>query len=146
MKIVEMTIKDYQEVFALWQTSNGIGLHDDEDSQQGIAAYLKRNSGLSFIVRQDDKVIGAVLCGHDGRRGFMHHLAVDSDYRKKGIGKALVEHALSRLQKAGIKKCHIFVFGDNVAGQRFWNCIGWARRDDLRIMSHDMVLHNLDCC
>jgi N-acetylglutamate synthase len=148
MKIEEMTINDYADVFALWQSCEGIGLHDDVDSKEGIAAYLKRNGGLSFIVRRQGKLVGAVLCGHDGRRGYLHHLAVDSEYRKKGIGKALVEHVMSKLEKAGIRKCHIFVFGDNVAGQKFWKRVGWNMRRDLRIMSYSVIPENenVGCC
>jgi ribosomal protein S18 acetylase RimI-like enzyme len=146
MKIMEMTIEDYGEVFALWRSSKGIGLHDDVDSKDGIAGYLQRNCGLSFVARQGDRVVGAVLCGHDGRRGYLHHLAVDAEYRKKGIGKALVEQVIAKLQKAGIHKCHIFVFADNDVGRQFWGRIGWSRRDDLRIMSYSTMTENIDCC
>jgi N-acetylglutamate synthase len=146
MKIMEMTIEDYDQVFALWRSSEGIGLHDDVDSKEGIAGYLKRNNGLSFVARYNDKIVGAVLCGHDGRRGYLHHLAVDAKYRKKGLGKALVEHVMAKLQKVGINKCHIFVFADNGAGRQFWERIGWSQRDDLRIMSYNIISENLDCC
>jgi ribosomal protein S18 acetylase RimI-like enzyme len=146
MEIAEMTINDYAQVFALWQSIEGIGLHDDEDSMQGIAKYLARNSGLSFVARDAGKLVGAVLCGHDGRRGYLHHLAVKPEYRNKGIGRAIVEHVMSKLEKAGIKKCHIFVFADNSGGRRFWKRIGWNEREDLRIMSYSIIPEYVDCC
>jgi N-acetylglutamate synthase len=142
MKIQNMSIRDYGDVFALWKTTPGIGLHEDEDdSKDGIRRYLKRNPGMSFVARKNGQVIGAVLSGHDGRRGYLHHLAVAGNHRKKGIGKALVERVLSRLKAAGIRKCHIFILTDNAAGQRFWKHMGWKKRMDLYIMTQ-----TIGCC
>jgi N-acetylglutamate synthase len=142
MQIEEMSIRDYFEVFALWKATPGIGLHEEEDdSQDGIRRYLKRNPGLSFVARAEGKIIGAVLSGHDGRRGYLHHLAVAGTHRKEGIGKALVERVLARLKAAGIHKCHIFIFENNVSGQKFWKHLGWKKRMDIHIMTQ-----TIECC
>jgi N-acetylglutamate synthase len=90
--IVPMTIADYDEVIKLWQNVEGVGLHDYEDSREGISFYLDRNPGLSFVARQAGLLVGAVLCGHDGRRGSINHLAVALEFRMHSIGKMLVDH------------------------------------------------------
>jgi ribosomal protein S18 acetylase RimI-like enzyme len=136
--ISEMKIEDYEQVYALWQSVEGIGLHAYCDSKSGIALYLERNPGLSFIARDKKNMVGTVLCGHDGRRGYLHHLAITETYRNKGIGKALTQRALSELGKLGIKKCHLFVFSKNIEGQKFWQKIGWEERMDLILMSKDI--------
>jgi ribosomal protein S18 acetylase RimI-like enzyme len=129
-----MTLGDCEEVLCLWRNTEGIGLHDNSDSQQGIADYLIRNPGLSFVGRREGRIIGAVLCGHDGRRGYLHHLAVAPDQRRQGLGRALVETCLAKLGSIGILKCNIFLFSDNEAGEGFWKHIGWRERADLKIM------------
>ena len=88
----------------------------------------------------ETQLVGAVLCGHDGRRGYMHHLAVQTAYRRQGIGQALVEHCLARLKAAGIDKCHIFVYSANQAGQAFWKKTGWVLRANLVLMSRRVTL------
>ena len=110
--IREMTIQDYDEVLSLWQASEGVGL-SDADSEEGVACFLDRNPGLSFVARDGEHLVGAILCGHDGRRGYIHHLAVSKPHRCQGLGRALVERCLSALRGDGIGKCHIFVFADN---------------------------------
>ena len=135
MNINEMTINDYDDVIALWQKSEGVGLHDDVDSKEGIFKYLQRNIGLSFVAREDGKVVGAVLSGYDGRRGYLHHLTVAEKHRGKGLGKKLAKQALSKLRLIGISKCHVFVFADNTPAQSFWQHLGWTERKDLKILS-----------
>ena len=139
VSIFPFTMVDYDEVIALWRSSEGVGL-SDVDSPEGIAAYLARNPGLSFVARQDGRLAGAVLCGTDGRRGYLHHLAVASSYRRQGIGETLVERCLSGLKAQGYQKCHIFVYNGNVEGQVFWERVGWKLRTDLVIMSKDIAL------
>ncbi len=134
--IVVMTIVDYDEVSALWQSTTGVGLHDFEDSREGIALYLDRNPELSFVARCKGRLVGAVLCGHDGRRGGINHLVVHPEFRKQGIGKDLVDRCLGELGKHGIRKCNIHVFRDNTLGQQFWNRLGWNERDYLVTMQH----------
>jgi len=132
--IREMAIEDYDEVLALWQTSEGVGL-SDADSEEGLARFLDRNPGLSFVACDGEHLVGAVLCGHDGRRGYIHHLAVSKPHRRKGLGRALVGRCLSALRRDGIGKCHIFVFGDNNDTIAFWKSIGWTQRVELMMMS-----------
>ena len=113
-EIMEMTAQDYEEIAGLWWNTEGIGLDDDTDNREGIAAYLARNPGLSYVARQQGQIVGAVLCGHDGRRGYLHHLAVVLGHRHRGIGRALVEACLAKLGSIGIQKCNLFLFSGNV--------------------------------
>ncbi len=132
--IYRMTIADYDEVAALWQGMDGVGLHDHEDSFEGIAAYLSRNPDMSFIARNNGRLVGAVLCGHDGRRGSINHLAVAPEFRKQNIGRTLVDRCLCELAKNGIRKCNIVVFRDNISGMEVWKKLGWNEREDLTFM------------
>lgn len=139
MKIAKMTIKDYKEVLLLWQSTEGIGLHKWSDSRKAVAKYLRRNPGLSLVARDEKKIIGAVLCGHDGRRGHLYHLAVARPYRKNGVARALVSEALSKLAAVGIYRCTICAFTENLAGRRFWKHIGFKGRTDLMIMIKETI-------
>ena len=130
-------MKDYQKVIALWENCEGIGL-SSADSKKNVEACLKRNSGMSFVARYKNEIIGAVLCGHDGRRGYLHHLAVHADFRNQGIGRSLVEKCVAALQSGGIQKCHLFIFSSNENGIRFWEKIGWTRRKDIGVVSKEI--------
>ena len=134
VEIVQMAAEDYAQVASLWRSTEGIGLHDDTNSREGITVYLVRNPGLSFAARQEGRIVGAALCGHDGRRGYLHHLAVDSMYRRRGIGRALVKACLEKLGSVGICKCNIFLFAHNKAAEDFWKQIGWNERPDLKVL------------
>ena len=136
-EIRQMKISDYEAAYALWEKTPGIGL-SDADSRENIDIYLQRNPGFSFIALSENKLVGAVLCGHDGRRGYLHHLVVDERYQKQQVGKLLVENCMNALEQLGIKKCHIFVYRDNEAGKAFWEHIGWKLRLELDIMSFDI--------
>ena len=129
-----MTMSDYDAVMQLWQNTPGIGL-SEADSQENILRFLKRNAGLSLLAESGKTVVGAVLCGHDGRRGYIHHLAVKEQYRGHGHGKNLISRCLALLKKEGIGKCHLFVFTDNSSGSKFWEKEGWTQRDELHIFS-----------
>jgi putative acetyltransferase len=129
---------DYDAVFKLWRRCPGVGL-GGSDTRSAITAYLRRNPGFSFVVQKNGEVIGAVLAGHDGRRGYLHHLAVAQPYRRAGLGRQLVESCLAKLHKAGIQKCNIFVFADNAEGMKFWARAGWAPRQDLRMLQIDLA-------
>ena len=133
-EIREMVIADYGEVAALWERTEGVGLDDDADSRENMESYLVRNPGMSFVARLDGRVVGAVLCGHDGRRGYLHHLAVSPSVRRQGVGRALVDKCISALREAGINKCNIMVFDDNEEGLAFWQRTGWAGRQDLILL------------
>lgn len=128
-----MTQSDFEDVLSFWKTTPGVGL-SDADNPDGLRDFLVRNPDLSLVVRFEGRIIGAVLCGHDGRRGYLHHLAVESDYRKQGIGQSLVECCLFQLRSQGIQKCNIFVYADNPDGIGFWERNGWFDRNDLKVM------------
>lgn len=132
------TIKEshFSQVLALWKKTAGLGLDDICDSVPGLNKFLRRNPNGGFVALDKDSVVGAVLCSNDGRRGFLYHLAVDDKYRKKGIGRDLVQNCIVMLKKEGIHKCSIFLFKSNSSGRAFWKQCGWNERDDLSIMQH----------
>jgi N-acetylglutamate synthase len=123
IEIRKMTIDDYDKAYELWSTSEGMSLSDD-DGREEISLYLRRNDGMCFVAVDAGVVVGTVLCGHDGRRGILRHLAVLREYRKNGIARRLVFACLEAIAADGIKKCNIFVMDYNVAGIRFWEHIG----------------------
>ena len=129
-----MIADDYEAITAIWRASPGIVL-TSADSVTGLTAFLERNPNLSQVALRDNEIIGGVLCGHDGRRGFIHHLAVHPSARRAGLGRMLTAACLDGLRRAGIEKCHLFIQGDNLEGQAFWRQIGWIRRDELVMMS-----------
>jgi len=128
-----LTIADYEAVMRLWKQTEGIGLNES-DSRARLTAFLKRNPRLSRVAADGDKIVGAILCGHDGRRGYLHHLAVAGAHRHLGIGRKLVEACLSDLAKLNIIKCNIFLLANNSDGEAFWKHNGWNRRADLQVM------------
>jgi N-acetylglutamate synthase len=126
-----MSADDYAAVAELWHRTEGIGLNES-DTEHAIAAYLSRNPGMSAVGQlQHGEVVGAILCGHDGRRGYLHHLAVDSAHRHQGIAARLLEWCFERLRDAGVPKCNVFLFRDNQLGASFWSHNGWSSRSDL---------------
>ncbi|MCR4442875.1 MAG: GNAT family N-acetyltransferase [Peptococcaceae bacterium] len=135
--IRNMKADDYDKVIEIWKESEGIGL-SEADSRGSILFYLEHNPGMSFVAEDENGIAGAVLCGHDGRRGYLHHLAVKKEARGKGLGKRLAEKCLDRLKEAGIKKCHIFVLADNEEGLKFWNELGWQKRKDIILLSKNI--------
>jgi N-acetylglutamate synthase len=133
-----MTMTDYDAVCALWESCDGVGL-SDADQPECLSAYLHRNPGMSFVAKEEKAIVGAVLCGHDGRRGYLNHLAVNPDHRYQGLARQLVTHCLEALQSAGIAKCHLFIFTSNQDGRNFWQKIGWELRDDLTVASQTLI-------
>lgn len=125
---------DYREIVRLWSITPGMGL-SDADSEVNIRKFLMRNKGLSYCYKEDNKIIATILCGHDGRRGYIYHVAVAPKYRGRGFGRRLVEESLHSLKKEGIDKCHLFVFADNEPGNSFWRSTGWTKRDDIFVYS-----------
>jgi putative acetyltransferase len=119
-----MDIADCDEVVAFWREQKGIGLNES-DEREPLRKFLNRNPGLSVVVRQKGKVVGAALCGHDGRRGYLHHVAVAPALRRTGVGKKIVEKCLDKLRAEGILKCNVFLFDDNQEGTRFWEAMGY---------------------
>ncbi len=134
--IREMTIEDYDEIFALWQITTKRAL-SDADSRENIERYLSHNKGMSLVGVKDGKIIATVLAGHDGRRGFIHHMAVSPGYRRKGIGRVLAREADKRIKAAGIHKTHIFCYKNNTLGQPFWKALGLKKREDIDVFSYD---------
>jgi ribosomal protein S18 acetylase RimI-like enzyme len=131
------TMDHYDAAYALWGASEGIGL-SQADERQNIARYLERNPGQSFVALEGGTMLGAVLCGNDGRRAFIHHLAVAAAARRRGVGRALVERCLAVQAGLGMRKCHIFVVAANEEGKAFWRRAGWDERTTLVVMSHDV--------
>lgn len=127
---------DHGPALALWRRTPGVGL-SAADEAAPIAAYLARNPGTSFVAEVDGRLVGTVLCGHDGRRGLIHHLVTDPGCRRQGVARALVRAALDALRDAGIGKCHLMVFGHNGEGRRFWQAVGAVERTELGLFSMD---------
>ena len=125
-----MTIDDYDQAYALW-IECGNGLNDKDDSREGIDKYLKRNPTTSFVAVCDEKIVGVLLCGHDGRRGIIQHACVSPDHRRFGIGKKLVELGLDALKDEGITKVLLVAFKKNEGGNAFWESQGFTLREDL---------------
>ena len=126
-----MTIDDYEQVYALWKQIHGFGIRSMDDSIEGIARFLERNPATSVVAVEDGNIVGAILCGHDGRRGCMYHVCVDAKYRMRGIGKSMVVFAMEALKKEKINKVSLIAFTKNDIGNAFWNEIGWTKRFDL---------------
>jgi N-acetylglutamate synthase len=131
VNIFTMSINDYPEVYRLWSETPGMGLNSIDDSQKGIEKFLHRNPATCFVARDEERVAGVILCGHDGRRGYLYHLAVLSSHRGLGLGRALVQQAISALQAEGIAKLALVVFEGNKTGNQFWEHLGFGRRTDL---------------
>lgn len=126
-----MTIDDYQDVHDLWMTIKGFGIRSVDDSKEGIEMFLKRNPTTSVVAIEDGKIVGSILCGHDGRRGCFYHVCVADQYRRRGIGKAMAVYAMNVLKKEHINKVSLIAFTKNDIGNAFWNSIGWTKREDL---------------
>ncbi|MDF2674541.1 MAG: ypeA, partial [Clostridiales bacterium] len=125
MKIQVMTIKDYEDVYSLWTNTPGVGIRSIDDSKPGIEKFLDRNPATSFVAVDDNKIVGVILCGHDGRRGYIYHTAVDIKYREQGIGTKLLEAVYAALKGEGINKAALIVFSNNGIGNSFWKSRGW---------------------
>ena len=131
MKIRTMTINDHERVYSLWLNTPNMGLNNLDDSKDGIARYLKRNPNTCFVAEKDGNIIGVILSGHDGRRGFIYHVAVMQSEQQQGVGTALVKTAMSALEREGINKVALVVFNKNEKGNSFWESQGFSRRHDL---------------
>jgi ribosomal protein S18 acetylase RimI-like enzyme len=136
MNIREMTINDYDSIIKMFRETPGIEVRE-ADSKDATEAYLNRNPGLSFVAMLDLKVIGCVMCGHDGRRGYLQHLVVMPGHRKQGIGEELFIACINALQKIGVHKTHIFVLKTNDLGNKFWADKGWNLREDINMYSYN---------
>ncbi|MCM1285249.1 MAG: GNAT family N-acetyltransferase [Acetobacter sp.] len=131
MLIRKMTIDDYDEVYSIWISCKGMGLNSLDDSKDGINKFLNRNPDTCFTATEENKIVGCILAGNDGRRGYVYHTAVSPDYRQKGIGTKLTEKVIEALKEIGISKAALLVFANNENGNQFWNKIGFTERNDL---------------
>ncbi|MCF2682962.1 GNAT family N-acetyltransferase [Faecalicatena contorta] len=138
-----MTIEDYDQVRALWMKIKGFGIRSVDDSREGVERFLKRNPATSVVAEEDGKIVGAILCGHDGRRGCLYHVCVDEKYRMHGIGKAMVVFAMEALKKEQINKVSLIAFTKNDVGNAFWNEIGWTKRKDLNYYDFTLNEENI---
>ena len=137
--IRKMQITDYNAVYNLWLANKGMGLNDVDDSESGIARFLVRNPDTCFVAERNGKLIGVIMAGNDGRRGFIYHTAGHPDYHRQGIGSALVSAALEALQTLGITKVALVVFGRNTDGNAFWEKQGFTVRTDLTYRNKALV-------
>ncbi len=138
-----MTIEDYEGVYALWKKIKGFGIRSIDDSKEGVARFLKRNPTTSVVAEKDGRIVGSILCGHDGRRGRLYHVCVDEDYRRHGIGKRMVVFAMKALKEEKINKVSLIAFTENDIGNAFWNTIGWTERLDLNYYDFTLNEENI---
>ena len=138
-----MTIEDYEGVYALWKKIKGFGIRSIDDSKEGVARFLKRNPTTSVVAEKDGRIVGSILCGHDGRRGCLYHVCVDEDYRRHGIGKRMVVFAMKALIEEKINKVSLIAFTENDIGNAFWNTIGWTERLDLNYYDFTLNEENI---
>lgn len=134
LHFTHMSAEDYDEVYALWSNTQGIGL-SEADTCENIARYLAKNPGQSFVCKHEERVVGCILCGNDGRRAYIHHTAVMPEYRRTGIARELVSTAMKKQRESGIQKCHLFIFNENEQGKAFWKSVGFEERGDIGLMS-----------
>lgn len=138
-----MQIEDYEKVYKLWMTIDGFGIRTIDDSKEGVTRFLKRNPGTSVVAEIDSEIVGAILCGHDGRRGCLYHVCVHKDYRKHGIGKAMVVFCMKALQAEEINKVSLIAFKSNEIGNKFWKSAGWTFREDLNYYDFTLNEENI---
>lgn len=135
-----MTETDYDEVYELWMSIHGFGIRSIDDSREGVARFLKRNPTTSMVAVAEGRIVGAILCGHDGRRGCFYHVCVHEDYRNRGIGRAMAGACMRALQEEHINKVSLIAFKSNELGNHFWKGAGWTFRDDLNY--YDFTLND----
>lgn len=122
---------DYEAVYSLWMSCAGMGLNNLDDSKEGIGKFLRRNPETCLVAVENFQIVGVILVGNDGRRGYIYHTAVHPNYRKQGIARKLVDRALEELTMLGINKVALVVFERNESGNAFWESQGFTVRNDL---------------
>lgn len=135
-----MTEDDYTKVYELWKTIRGFGIRSMDDSREGVGRFIRRNPSTSMVAEAEGEIVGAILCGHDGRRGCFYHVCVREDCRKRGIGKSMAVQAMKALQEEQINKVCLIAFKKNEVGNSFWKSVGWTFREDLNY--YDFVLND----
>ena len=131
MEIRTMKIEDYEGVYKLWMSIKGFAIRSIDDAREGVERFIKRNPDTSVVAVENGEIVGSILCGHDGRRGCLYHVCVAEQYRRRGIGKAMVIQAMNALKEEHVNKVSLIAFTRNDIGNAFWNCIGWTKREDL---------------
>ncbi len=139
MRVSKFTIDDYDRASTFWRETPGIGLACVE-SKERFTSFLERNPDLSFKLSDSDAIVGTILCGHDGTRGYLHHLAVAPSYRGRGMGRMMVDKSLEGLRRLGIRKCHFFIDSRNDEGNELWKTLDWTELKEVRVYSHDIEL------
>lgn len=134
-----MTMEDYEQVYSLWTEIKGFGIRSLDDSREGVERFIRRNPTTSVVAEQNGRIVGNILCGHDGRTGFFYHVCVAQGYRQHGIGWRMVRAALMALKNEGVSKASLVAFKKNQVGNAFWQGIGWQEREDLN--SYEFVLN-----
>lgn len=135
----EMCLEDYDDIYKLWMSIQGFGIRSIDDSREGVERFLKRNPSTSVVAVQNGRIVGTVLCGHDGRTGFFYHVCVARDYRNHGVGHRMVHFAMKALQEEGINKVSLIAFKENDLGNAFWKNVGWTERSDVNY--YDCILN-----
>ena len=143
MTIRPMTIEDYARVKDLWMSIRGFAIRSIDDSREGVERFIDRNPGLSVVAEEEGEIVGAILCGHDGRRGCLYHVCVREGWRRRGIGKSMVVHCMEALRRERINKVSLIAFTVNDVGNAFWNEIGWMRRMDLNYYDFTLNEENI---
>ena len=138
-----MAMEDYDAVYELWMGIHGFGIRSIDDSREGVERFLKRNPGISVVAVCEGRIVGAILCGHDGRRGCLYHVCVDPAYRLRGIGKEMVVHCMNALHAEGVNKVSLIAFTRNDIGNAFWKEIGWTKREDLNYYDFTLNTENI---
>ncbi len=139
MTIRKMTLADYDGVYALWMSCKNMGFNDVDDSRAGIEKFLRRNPDTCLVAEENGEIIGVVLGGEDGRRGYIYHMSVAESHRRRGIGKQLADRCLSAMKEAGIAKVALLVFKRNEAGNAFWERQGFSLREDVAYRNRELI-------
>lgn len=137
--IKQMSIDDYPQLFALWKATPNMGLRSLDDSREGILLFLNRNPNTNFTAYEDDRLVGAILCGNDGRRGYIYHTVVSPEYRGRGIASALIGAAVQALKEESITRVCLNVMESNEQGKAFWMKRGWEKKDFLGFYSKSIT-------
>lgn len=137
MRLSRLAPSDFENAVSFWRHAQGMGTSGIETAEV-LSSFLKRNPSLSFKITDRDEIVGTILCGHDGRRGYLHHLAIAEGHSNQNIGRALIDRSLEGLNRLGIRRCHIFISASNKGGQEFWKSIDWNELGDLTVFSHDI--------
>lgn len=143
VEIRAMTVDDYEKVHKLWMNIRGFAMRSIDDSREGVERFLRRNPGISVVAVIGGKLVGAILCGHDGRRGCLYHVCVEKEYRNQGIGTAMVVFVMKALKAEKISKVSLIAFTCNDIGNAFWKKNGWTLREDLNYYDFTLNEENI---